>query len=46
MVDVPQKDDDIFAYLEQARVFKNTVFELAITDETRKRFSDDVSLGS
>ena len=46
LVDVPQKDSDIFTYLEQARDFKNMVFEKSITDETRKRFFDDLRIGS
>lgn len=46
VLDVPQKDDDIFSYLEKARVFKNSVFELSIKDEARKRFFDDLRIGS
>jgi len=44
--DVPQKDDDIFTYFEQVRLFKNQVFEASITDATRERFSSDLRLGS
>ncbi len=45
LVDVPQKDNDIFSYLKQARDFKNMVFEKSITDETRRRFFDDLRIG-
>ena len=45
-LDPPQKDDNIFSYLEQARIFKNMVFEKSITEETRKKFTDDLRVGS
>lgn len=45
-LDPPQKDGDIFSYLEQARIFKNMVFEKSITEETRKKFADDLHVGS
>lgn len=43
---VPQKDGAIFDYLEQARHFKNEVFEACITDVTRKTFYNDLRIGS
>lgn len=43
---VPQKDEAIFDYLEQARHFKNEVFEACITDVTRKTFYNDLRIGS
>jgi uncharacterized protein (TIGR04255 family) len=35
---VPQKDDEIFALLEQVRVKKNAIFEACVTDRARELF--------
>lgn len=36
--DVPQSDADLLAYVEQARITKNTIFESCITDASRGLF--------
>jgi uncharacterized protein (TIGR04255 family) len=36
--DVPQSDDGIWAYLDEVRILKNTLFESCITDKTRELF--------
>jgi uncharacterized protein (TIGR04255 family) len=44
-LEVPQKDDDIFALINSIRISKNTIFEASITDEARKGFNNDSRLG-
>ncbi|WP_294122790.1 TIGR04255 family protein [Sphingomonas sp.] len=39
--DVPQKDADVLAYLEQVRACKNSLFETFITDMARELFDAD-----
>ena len=43
---VPQNDEAMFDYLEQARHFKNRMFEACITDVTRETFYSDLRIGS
>jgi len=38
MIDVPQRDEEIFALLNEIRVKKNEVFEACITERARKLF--------
>jgi uncharacterized protein (TIGR04255 family) len=45
-VNVPQNDEAVFDYLEQARHFKNRMFEACITDVTRKTFYSELRIGS
>ena len=40
-INVPQKDDDIFALIEKIRVRKNEVFESCVTDRARALFKHD-----
>jgi uncharacterized protein (TIGR04255 family) len=38
-VDLPQKDEDIWALIDRIREYKNSMFEALITDEARALFS-------
>jgi uncharacterized protein (TIGR04255 family) len=40
-INVPQKDDDIFALIEKIRFRKNDVFESCVTNEARALFKHD-----
>jgi uncharacterized protein (TIGR04255 family) len=43
-INVPQLDNDIAAFLEQARHLKNEIFEGSVTDSARKLFYDEQRL--
>jgi len=38
-VELPQKDEAIYSYLNKVRTYKNSVFESCITDKTRELFN-------